>query len=118
MPSTQITIRLDTELKAQFDTYTTELGVDGSELAKLLIIRERNLGRLQAICNELMPQRRPRGTGTRLPTITAHFSKRADVDEFDRYARQCGLSRSSAGAWLLEAELKERWLESALRQPK
>ena len=34
--------------------------------------------------------------------------------EFDAYSRECGLSRDAAGGYLLEDELRERWLEHAV----
>lgn len=90
-----------------------------SELAKLLIVRERALRRLAGLhLNGRLPprHRRPVGAAERLPTVTAHMSSLEDVTSFDEYAKDCGLNRSAAGALLLEAELSERWLEWALSQ--
>jgi hypothetical protein len=116
MPVAQITIRLAPAVKAEFEGYAERLGLDASELAKLLIVRERNLRRLAALSSNETPRRRRRlpGSGGPLPTITAHLSTRAQVDDFDTYAKSCGLNRSGAGAWLLEKELQEMWLEGAL----
>lgn len=116
MAGRQVTIRLRSPLKAKFDAYTERLGVDGSELAKLLIVREQNLQRLRAGRDIKKLQRRPKGNADRLPTVTAHFSRIEAAEKFSIYAKSCGLSRSSAGAWLLEAELSERWLEAALHR--
>jgi hypothetical protein len=118
MPVPQVTVRLSPVAKVEFDAYSARLGLDASELAKLLIVRERNLQRLASLKQaneEPARQRRQPGTGTRLPTITAHLSTLEQVDEFDAYAKRCGLNRSGAGAWLLERELQEKWLENALR---
>jgi hypothetical protein len=114
MSGPQITIRVNPALKAQFDAYVEKLDIDASELAKLLIIRERNLQRLRTVGRKTKQQRRPKGTGIRLPTVTAHFGRRDQVENFAKYATSCGMSRSSAGAWLLQTELSERWLEKAL----
>lgn len=49
-----------------------------------------------------------------MPTITAHFSSAQAVAEFDAYASECGVNRNAAGLWLIEGELRERWLERAV----
>ena len=49
-----------------------------------------------------------------MAAVTAHVSSPEKVCEFDAYAKKCGLSRDRAGAYLLEAELEERWLERAI----
>lgn len=118
MAVAQITIRLTTPAKTEFEAYAASLGLMASELAKLLIVRERVLHRLAgAHARRELPsrQRRARGSDDPLPTITAHLSSVEDVKAFDAHIRQLGLSRTGAGAWLLEAELRERWLECALR---
>jgi hypothetical protein len=114
----QITVRLSPAAKVNFQAYADRLGVRASELAKLLIVRERNLRRLKD------PERagdiaRPpvRSNKGRLPTVTAHCSRIGEVEEFDAYARSCGLNRNTAGLWLLETELQESWLENALSRP-
>src|ERR1700678_3408277 len=107
----QITIRLSPEAKAEFERYASGLGMRASELAKLLIVRERHQRRL------LMPksdakvaERRHRSVRPRErpPTVTAHLSSVGEVESFNAYAVDCGLNRSSAGAKLLEAELRDR----------
>jgi hypothetical protein len=117
MAKPQITVRLASSVKTEFEAYAAQLGLDTSELAKLLIVRERNLKRLAALknANEIPTRRRQQyGSRTRFPTVTAHFSTRTPVEEFDAYAKSCGLNRSGAGAWLLEMELREKWLKDAL----
>ena len=113
----QITIRLPVASKAAFEAYAAGLGLKASELAKLLIVRERRRRCLVALSQSggvSKRSRRPKGASEPLPTVTAHISSLEDQSAFDDYARQCGLNRDSAGAWLLEAELTERWLERVL----
>jgi hypothetical protein len=113
----QITVRLKPDTKAAFEAYSERVGMDTSELAKLLIVRERKLGRLAALKAEgrsPVRRRQARGAAIALPTVTAHLSSVEQVAEFDKYARLCGLNRNSAAAWLLEAEVQECWLERAL----
>jgi hypothetical protein len=117
MSTRQITVRLDPQEKTAFDSYAERCGLDSSELAKLLIVRERRLERLLALRNKKqIPEfkRQSWGKGIKKPTVTAHFSTLAEVEMFDRYATNCGLNRQNAGAWLLTAEIKEQWLEKAL----
>lgn len=116
MPVPQITIRLSPASKVGFEEYAARLGLRASELAKLLIVRERHERRLVALRDAAeRPKRRDQQTqGERLPTVTAHMSSLAEVTRFDEYAHQFGLNRNGAGALLLEAELRERWLEKAL----
>ena len=113
----QITIRLAPSTKTEFDGYAARFGLMDSELAKLLIVRERIHKRLAEAHKRgelLQRPRRAGGAGGRLPTVTAHLSSVEDVTAFDAYIRQYNLTRTEAGAWLLEAELRDRWLESAL----
>jgi hypothetical protein len=114
----QITIRLSPATKAEFDSYAAGLGLMASELAKLLIVRERVRRRLADVfaAGELPTrERRAGGRDDPLPTVTAHLSLLEEVKSFDAYAHQFGLNRTTAGAWLLETELRERWLERAIR---
>jgi hypothetical protein len=114
----QITIRLLPQLKGAFEHYATVLGLRASELTKLLIVREKNLRRLAALKIAGKPPRRlrqQRGSAVPMETVTAHVSSLTEVREFDRYAKNCALNRNTAGAWLLETELREKWLEKALR---
>jgi len=107
-------------VKAKFYEYASTCGLDASELAKLLIVRERHRRRLKQLRRYTPPILKPRrrkGSGTPLSTVTAHLSSVTQVTEFDAYARICGLNRSAAGAWLLETELSERWLKKAIMMP-
>ncbi|MSO88691.1 MAG: hypothetical protein EXQ89_01735 [Rhodospirillaceae bacterium] len=112
----QITIRVAPIVKAAFDRYESDLGLRGSELAKLLIVRERRQRRLAKLSVAKRPaqQRSVLRGGERMPTITAHFSSAQAVAEFDAYASECGVNRNAAGLWLIEGELRERWLERAV----
>jgi hypothetical protein len=113
----QITARIQPEIKKQFEQYAESLGLDASELAKLLIVRERHqrrLAKLKEAGKVVQRSRRAYGDGSRLPTITAHLSSVKDVKEFDTYVAKHGFSRSAAGAYLFEAEVRERWLEKAM----
>jgi|SRR6185295_3753762 len=117
MSKQQITARLDPQEKDAFDSYAAQFGLDSSELAKLLLVRERKLQRLLALKNKRqVPQveRQPWGRAIKKPTVTAHLSNSAEVEAFDQYAISCNLSRQTAAAWLLTSELKEKWLEKAL----
>ena len=103
----QITSRLAPELKTRFTAYAAGLGLKASELAKLLIIRELHRKRL---VRAKLPEGSSR-TGREMPKVTAHFSSPAKVRQFDAHARECGLNRGRAAAWVLGTELEERWLE-------
>ena len=112
----QITIRLSPARKAEFEQYAERVGLDVSALARLLIVREEHQRRLARLAHKGIPNRPRRvpGTGEGMPKVTAHFSSVEAVAEFDAYAKKCGLTRGSAGAWLVETELNERWLEKAI----
>jgi len=115
--SSQISVWLLPETKKAFGKYAEEVGVDDSELAKLLILRESKLKRLATLKREgniPVRKRQLRGTAEQLEKITAHLSSASQVQQFDAYAGSCGLVRSTAGALLLEIELSEKWLEKAL----
>ena len=117
MPVPQITAHVLPATKKKFKTYAREQGLDTSELAKLLIMRERRLSRLFALTLTEQPHRggrQPRGLAVGTTSITAHLASIHNMKKFDAYARKCGLSRSKAAAWLIETELNERWLERAL----
>ena len=113
MAVAQIGIRLLPEMKSAFDAYAGRLGLASSELAKLLIVRERYRRKLSTLRNEPNHSTKTGGART-LPKITAHVSSVEEVAEFDSYARENGLDRNGAGVLLLRAELRERWLEHAI----
>jgi len=120
MPVPQITIRLPPSSKRAFETYAGALGLKVSELAKLLIVRERGLKRLAHLkkSGEVPKRKRQlRGSAVPMKSITAHFSSVREVQEFDTYVKRCDLNRDSAGAWLLEKELDDKWLKRSLVSP-
>ena len=112
----QITIRVSAASKAAFEQYAEMLGLDASALIKLLIVREghqRRLARSKRKASSSSPVTSIEKS-RKTHKVTAHFSSIEPVAEFDEYAKDCGLNRSAAGAWLLEGELDERWLEKAV----
>jgi hypothetical protein len=119
MAVNQITAHVVPRIQKQFSDYATKIGLDDSALAKLLILRERELRRLRTASEtkELPGLNRERGGRASLASgkVTAHMSTIEDVKKFDLYARTCGMTRSKAAAWLISKEVKERWLEKALR---
>jgi hypothetical protein len=117
MAVAQITIRLDPDVKEAFNRYAVRFGLKASGLAQLLLVRERKLRRLAKLkANRKLSktQRQPRGLAVPMKTVTAHVSSVVEVKRFDSYAKSCGLTRQTAGAWLLMSELKEQWLKRAL----
>jgi len=113
----QISVRLASAAKGEFEAYAAKMGLKASELAKLLIVRERYRQRLLKSGLQTKGRgnaRRATGPVREMPKVTAHLSSVAEVDEFDAYAQRCGLDRNGAGVWLIETELKERWLERAI----
>jgi hypothetical protein len=119
MADPQITIRVDQATKTAFEAYARKLDLKESELAKLLLVRERFCRRLAALHaagqTPVRPRRAPGEAEGPLPTVTAHLSSKKAVEAFDAYTAACGLNRSTGGAWLLEKEISERWLEHALK---
>lgn len=119
MAGKQVVARLHPTAKTKFDGYATRLGLDSSELAKLLIIREqhqRQLLRRFRGGGLIKAARRAKVQGVRLPTITAHFSSEDYVTQFDLYVSSFGMGRGAAAAILFEAEIEERWLEKAIAE--
>jgi antitoxin component of RelBE/YafQ-DinJ toxin-antitoxin module len=107
----QINTRLSQEIRQQFDKYAAEVGLDASELARLLIIRAMRRGkRLRP------PLQIPKvyGQPATLRKLTAHFHRSQEIEEFDRFALTRGLPRAAAARSIFEAELEERWLAHAM----
>src|SRR5947209_12970390 len=118
MPN-QISGRLHEAVKDEFSAYAARFDLDDSQLAKLLFRREQHHRQLAGL---VASGRKPEVTAPprrrRPATITAHYRSAAAITEFDAYAQSCGLARNRAAAWIIEHELKERWLESSfLRSP-
>jgi hypothetical protein len=109
----QITARLSTDIRDRFDRYAAEVGLDASELARLLITREMRVRRLLRLA-----KRQPGAAGTAPKKygqrkLTAHFHLPDRVAEFDEYARTQGLRRAAAARLIVERELHEKWLAKA-----
>ncbi len=113
----QMSCRLNGGAKDAFGAYARQLGLQNSELARLLIAREGHHRQLEAFIKGggAVTSATPSAAGR--PKVTAHFSSPTAAAEFDRYADDCGVSRDRAAAWILERELRERWLMNALLQP-
>jgi hypothetical protein len=114
----QISVRLPDETKAAFTAYVEELELDISQVANLLILREKRLRRLEKLSSKGRSPKRPRQTrGRAIPRqhVTVYFGEISRTLEFQDYAKSCGLKRTDALAWLLEQEVEERWLKRALQ---
>jgi antitoxin component of RelBE/YafQ-DinJ toxin-antitoxin module len=109
----QITARLSPKIRDRFDRYAAKVGLDASELARLLILREMRVRRLLPVTKS-RPSRRvaPKTGGER--KLTAHFHLADNVDEFARYASAEGFNRAAAARLIAEQELREKWLAKAL----
>jgi hypothetical protein len=103
----QITTRLSPKIRREFESYAQSLGLNGSALARLLIVRE--------LSRPLRPYRGSQkgGDGDKL---TAHFHSSAIVRRFQKAAKK-GASIDAAAKSLFERELKDRWLWRALKLP-
>jgi hypothetical protein len=115
----QVSVRVPDEIRAAFTAYADRLELNASDVANLLILREKRLRRLAALHLKGKPPervRQPRGEAVPRRHITVYFRSLAKTVEFENYAGSCGLKRTDALAWLLKAEIKERWLERVLRR--
>jgi antitoxin component of RelBE/YafQ-DinJ toxin-antitoxin module len=109
----QITARLSPDIRDRFARYAAEVGLDASELARLLIVREMLVQRLPRPVKSQanIAGRAAKRYGER--KLTAHFHLSKKVSEFDRYARAQSLSRAAAARRIVERELHEEWLAKA-----
>lgn len=109
----QITARLSTDIRDHFDRYAAAVGLDASELARLLIVREMSVqGRSRQA--QLQPGPARGASKAYLERkLTAHFHLRKQIVQFDRYADAQGLSRAAAARLIVERELRENWLAKA-----
>ena len=110
----QHSFRVSPEVKAAFGTYASKFGMTDSELARLLILRERRHNQLRTLVDS--------GQGITCGSsgdtkVTAHFPTASDRTQFNDYAASCGAGSGRAGAWIIERELQERWFEKALSEP-
>jgi hypothetical protein len=114
----QISVRLITASKDAFLAYSDFLELDHSEVARLLVVREKRLRKLAALSAEGKAPIRPRqtrGEAAPMPHITVYLRSLQFTKQFTAYAGSCGLKRTDALAWLLETELNEKWLARALQ---
>lgn len=113
----QISVRMPADTKAAFTAYVERLGLDVSEVANLLVLREKRLKRLASLKKSGKSPKRtrqPRGRAIPRAHITVYLRSTKTTAEFVSYAEACDLKRTDALAWLLEAENNERWLERVL----
>jgi hypothetical protein len=113
----QISVRMATAIKDALVAYSDSLELDHSEIAKLLVIREKRLRRLAALSAKgkvPIRARQTRGKGVPMPHVTVYLRSLRFTKQFTAYAASCGLKRTDALAWLVETELTERWLTRAL----
>ena len=110
----QITTRLSPAIRDRFERYAAKLGLDASELARLLILREIRVRRLLRRAKSPSRSRHAASRSAGDRKLTAHFHLLDNVDEFARYAHTRGFSRSAAAKLIAENELRERWLARAL----
>jgi hypothetical protein len=108
---TQITARLSPDIRDRFDRYAAEVGLDASELARLLITREMRVRQLLRLTKGRAVGTSAKKYGER--KLTAHFHLPEEVAEFDRYARAQGFSRAAAARLIVERELHAKWLVKA-----
>jgi hypothetical protein len=110
----QQSFRVAPEVKTNFGTYAAAIGMSDSELARVLIgreLRHRQLARHVSEGREVV-------CGSSGDTkITAHFFSVGNRTEFSAYAKACGVQPGKVGAWIIERELAERWLERAVLEP-
>ena len=113
----QITAHVPATVHERFRRYVERIGMRDSEVAKLLILRERSIRRIKSNAPKGEPKRRPQSKAKVTRTVTAHMTSAGQVTEFHVYANGCGLSRSAAAAFLVARELEERWLERSISTP-
>jgi hypothetical protein len=113
----QISVRMPADTKAAFLTYVEGLGLEVSEVANLLVLREKRLKRLATLSEKGKSPKRARqarGKAVERQHVTVYLRSTESTAEFESYAASCGLKRTDALAWLLEAETKELWLKRVL----
>ena len=100
----QITTRLSPGKRRLFERYAQSLGLNGSALARLLIIR--------ALRASAKP--RQRAKRSKEGKLTAHFSDDPRiVKKFTDFASARNMTNDEVIKRLAERELKRRWLKKA-----
>ena len=110
----QINAYLSRQVRRDFKIYAKSVGLDAAELARLLFVREMLVRRFEALSLQgktLSSASR----GQHTEKLTAHFHRKKDVTNFDIYAKKLKLKRSIAAKFIVETELKEKWLLRAFR---
>lgn len=104
----QITARLPPQARRQFEKYAVSLGLNGSSLARLLLLRQLwgpvkgpspGVGRKQ---------------GSEDRKLTAHSCSAETVKRLRIYAKARRISPAEAAKLIFERELRERWLARAM----
>jgi hypothetical protein len=107
-PMPQITARLSPEARQSFEKYAASVGLKGSALARLLIVRALRRRANRPSCVVVSKP------GTEEGKLTAHSCSAETVAQFDAYAKARGLSRAAAAKFIFERELRDRWLIKAM----
>lgn len=105
----QITVRLSPRARESFEKYAASVGLKGSSLARMLIVRE--LGR-RVKRPPCIAEPKP---GAEEGKLTAHSCSDETVEQLDAYADARGWSRAAAAQSIFERELRDRWLAKAMR---
>ena len=106
----QITARLSPEARKEFEQYAASLGLNGSSLARLLIVRE-----LGPRPNRLSPRPTRRKAFKDPGKLTAHSCSAETIAAFRDFADSRGPSRSAVAKEIFERELREQWLLKAIQ---
>lgn len=109
----QVTARLSPKIRARFDRYAKSVGLDASELARLLIVRELRAPRVLQFLKRVSKAHANSLRKSKERKLTAHFHSGDLIAEFDTYSTIHGLNRSDAAKIVFERELNEKWLRRA-----
>jgi len=105
---TQISARLSPTARKRFEKYALSLGLNGSSLARLLLVRK-----LQTPMAGLA-HRSQRSRGIDDGKLTAHGCTDDMVQRLKTYAKRGRVSKAKAVKDIFECELKDCWLASAM----
>jgi hypothetical protein len=103
----QITARLSPQARRRFEKYAISLGLNGSSLARLLLVRE-----LQRPMKS--PTRAGRRGGSEDGKLTAHSCSAETIRQLQAYADARRKSRAEVAKIVFERELRDRWLAKAI----
>jgi|GEM_PF-1836719 len=109
----QVTARLSPKIRARFDQYAKSVGLDASELARLLIVRELRAPRVLRFQKRVSETHANTFRKYKERKLTAHFHSVDLIAEFDTYSTIHGFNRSDAAKIVFEQELNEKWLRRA-----